>query len=312
SRWDDLHGEARREAVARTHNVVFSQLASIAFNMLECGVDGARVRSDVTRKCRESQLGEAQVQELLRDLDRRIRLSDGDPADEGLQAYSLTSPASDDKNPPRTGTSRPAAAASALGVSPAAAAAAAAGVVPSASSAKTKAAFAAGTPAADSTTAVVPARARSRSAAAGGGSSTTALAVAAASGGKFGKFAPSAAAVAGGGGSVVVDLPRAVPVDTSPLNAAAAAGPNGDSPTGDLEPGLPNVVSELIRVCVSDKDEYREDAWRAVVRLALAGAENDDTRTGGSSSGEISPLPLSKAAATGAGASAGPPGVTSG
>lgn len=60
-RWDDLQGEARREAVARTHNVVFSQLASIAFNMLECGVDGARVRTEVTRKCRESQLGEAQV-----------------------------------------------------------------------------------------------------------------------------------------------------------------------------------------------------------------------------------------------------------
>lgn len=47
--------------MARTHNVVFSQLASIAFNMLECGVDAARVRGDVTRKCRESQLGEAQV-----------------------------------------------------------------------------------------------------------------------------------------------------------------------------------------------------------------------------------------------------------
>lgn len=61
SRWDDLPAEARREAVSRTHNVVFSQLASIAFNMLECGVDGARVRTDVTRKCRESQLGEAQV-----------------------------------------------------------------------------------------------------------------------------------------------------------------------------------------------------------------------------------------------------------
>lgn len=60
-RWDDLEGEARRDAVARTHNVVFSQLASIAFNMLECGVDGGRVRSDVTRKCKESQLGEMQV-----------------------------------------------------------------------------------------------------------------------------------------------------------------------------------------------------------------------------------------------------------
>lgn len=60
-RWDDLQGEARRDAVARTHNVVFSQLASIAFNMLECGVDGARVRTDVTRKCRETQLGETQV-----------------------------------------------------------------------------------------------------------------------------------------------------------------------------------------------------------------------------------------------------------
>lgn len=60
-RWDDLQGEGRREAVARTHNVVFSQLASIAFNMLECGVDGVFVRSDVTRKCRESQLGESQV-----------------------------------------------------------------------------------------------------------------------------------------------------------------------------------------------------------------------------------------------------------
>ena len=47
--------------MARTHNVVFSQLASIAFNMLECGVDGSFVRSDVTRKCRESQLGESQV-----------------------------------------------------------------------------------------------------------------------------------------------------------------------------------------------------------------------------------------------------------
>lgn len=47
--------------MARTHNVVFSQLASIAFNMLECGVDASFVRSDVTRKCRESQLGESQV-----------------------------------------------------------------------------------------------------------------------------------------------------------------------------------------------------------------------------------------------------------
>ncbi|CAN0186362.1 unnamed protein product [Ectocarpus sp. 8 AP-2014] len=294
-RWDDLHGEARREAVARTHNVVFSQLASIAFNMLECGVDGARVRSDVTRKCRESQLGEAQVQELLRDLDRRIRLSDGDPADEGLQAYSLTSPASDGKNPPRTGTIRPAT--SAVGGSPAAA-----GVVPSASSTKTKTAFAAGTPAADSTTAIVPARARSRSAAAVGEGNTTAVAVAAAS---RRKFAASDAALAGGGGSVVVDLPR---------NAAAAAaggGLNGDSPSGDLEQGLPNVVSELIRVCVSDKDEYREDAWRAVVRLALAGAENDDSRTRESSSSEISPPPPSKAVSTGGGASPGPPGGVS-
>ncbi|CAN0460064.1 unnamed protein product [Ectocarpus sp. 12 AP-2014] len=309
SRWDDLHGEARREAVARTHNVVFSQLASIAFNMLECGVDGARVRSDVTRKCRESQLGEAQVQELLRDLDRRIRLSDGDPADESLQAYSLTSPASDGKNPPRTGTNRPAT--SAVGVSPAAS-----GVVPSASSTKTKTAFAAGTPAADSTTAIVPARAGSRSAATVGESITTAVAVAAASGRKF---AASDAALAGGGGSVIVDLPRAVPVDISPLNAAAAAaaaaagGLNGDSPAGHLEQGLPNVVSELIRVCVSDKDEYREDAWRAVVRLALAGAENDSSRTRESSSNEISPPPPSKAASTGGGASPGPPeGVTSG
>ncbi|CAM9564402.1 unnamed protein product, partial [Sphacelaria rigidula] len=74
-RWDDLQGEARRDAVARTHNVVFSQLASIAFNMLECGVDSSRVHADVTRKCKESQLGEVQVQELLRDLDRRIRRS---------------------------------------------------------------------------------------------------------------------------------------------------------------------------------------------------------------------------------------------
>ncbi|CAN0474471.1 unnamed protein product, partial [Ectocarpus sp. 12 AP-2014] len=308
SRWDDLHGEARREAVARTHNVVFSQLASIAFNMLECGVDGARVRSDVTRKCRESQLGEAQVQDLLRDLDRRIRLSDGDPADEGLQAYSLTSPASDGKNPPRTGTSRPAT--SAVGVS-----SAASGVVPSGSSTKTKKAFAAGTPAAYSTTANVPARARSRSAAAVGESNTTAVAVAAASGRKF---AASDEALAGRGGSVVVDLPRAVPVDISPLNAAAAAaaasgGLHGDSPAGHFEQGLPNVVSELIRVCVSDKDEYREDAWRAVVRLALAGAENDDSRTRESSSNEISPPPPSKAASTGGGASSGPPGgVTSG
>lgn len=60
-RWDDLQGDSRREAIARTHNVVFSQLASIAFNMLECGVEGTCVRRDVTRKCRESQLGEAQV-----------------------------------------------------------------------------------------------------------------------------------------------------------------------------------------------------------------------------------------------------------
>lgn len=29
--------------------------------MLECGVDAARVRTEVTRKCKESQLGEAQV-----------------------------------------------------------------------------------------------------------------------------------------------------------------------------------------------------------------------------------------------------------
>lgn len=61
ARWDDLQGEARRDAVARTHNVVFSQLASIAFNMLECGVDSSRVHADVTRKCKESQLGEVQV-----------------------------------------------------------------------------------------------------------------------------------------------------------------------------------------------------------------------------------------------------------
>ncbi|CAM9882020.1 unnamed protein product, partial [Scytosiphon promiscuus] len=110
SKWDDLKGEARREAVARTHNVVFSQLASIAFNMLECGVDGECVRADVKRKCRESQLGEALVQELMRDLDRRIRLSEAEHDRLGrLPSSSSTITATDHEDEPHPPTASPAA-----------------------------------------------------------------------------------------------------------------------------------------------------------------------------------------------------------
>lgn len=69
--WDDLSGEALREAVMQVHNTVFGQLGSLAFNMAECGVPPGEIQSFIRTMCDRTQLGEdqeLQLEAILRSL----------------------------------------------------------------------------------------------------------------------------------------------------------------------------------------------------------------------------------------------------
>jgi len=62
--WDELCEDARRDAVLRVHNIVYSELASTAFNMVEFGVQKRIIKNFVDEKSASSQLCEDQVMQL--------------------------------------------------------------------------------------------------------------------------------------------------------------------------------------------------------------------------------------------------------
>lgn len=63
--WESLSSEALRGQVLRVHNLIFGQLGSLAFHMLECGVPREEVRAFIREMCEKTQMGDEQVQALM-------------------------------------------------------------------------------------------------------------------------------------------------------------------------------------------------------------------------------------------------------
>ncbi len=66
--WDDLTAEQLRETVAGTHNIIFGQLATIAFTMYEIGLTFEEVMVNILEMSRAAELLEEQEHDLVKSI----------------------------------------------------------------------------------------------------------------------------------------------------------------------------------------------------------------------------------------------------
>jgi hypothetical protein len=66
--WDDLSPEQLRETVAGTHNIIFGQLATIAFSMFEIGLTFEEVLGNVLEMSQAAELVEEQEHDLIKSI----------------------------------------------------------------------------------------------------------------------------------------------------------------------------------------------------------------------------------------------------
>jgi uncharacterized protein YqgV (UPF0045/DUF77 family) len=64
--WHDMGKDARRQAVRRVHDVIFSQVMAITHSMMEMGCTVEQSREFLYRMCVIHQLSEAMRQHLLK------------------------------------------------------------------------------------------------------------------------------------------------------------------------------------------------------------------------------------------------------
>lgn len=80
-----LPQEEQDNAIQRFRNVVFGQLGTYAFNMLECGVDEDAVRAFATKMCAATELSSDDADQLMASIEAAVRPTEH-PAHEAIEA----------------------------------------------------------------------------------------------------------------------------------------------------------------------------------------------------------------------------------